>query len=855
MTITAQENQDLPLKENFIKNTPQIIKSVAGNDVEVITASNENRNGILYEYQITIGKGNRSNKVTNKTVDYKELKKLLCSFEPVKIRFYNKADNNFQENIKHTIKLAKEELPYFIPGHFKPQVRKTENMLFRNAIVLDIDNYSGNIEELERSLNTDLGKYEYLAYSTSSYHPKNPKIRVYLPLKKNVLAYEYEAITKVFVNNLTFKEAIDTASYKPNQCMYVSANIEIIDLPAGITLEKYQPWFRENKGELVNPQEYKSQIIPIPIKSKITESVSNNSPALNLSSEEIEKYLKDYPANKLSYDSWLEVGMALHNYYNGSNEGYKKWDQWSSEDHRYKKDINKEKWNSFGNCKNPVTFLTIIKKINDSDKALRQEEVIARIKNLKPSFNEESELLPIIKSIALDYSDLEAEYYFSQIKSETGIGLIPLRSLFQKEKRKLSKAKADEIRDKIFPLDQPLPSVMFGDYLENGKEVKTTIENLKILFKGYGITVRRNVISRENEILIPNEEYYKETAEESSFAVITSLCEKNNLSKVKHIDSYCTQIASANLYNPILDFIQSKPWDKKSRLQEVCNTIITEDGYSKELKELLFRRWAISDIAAIAEKKGLFAKGVLVFQGKQSKGKTTWFKELVPPEIKDYFLEGHSLDPTNKDSVITAISHWIVELGELESTLKKDISKVKAFISSNKNIVRVPYARKDTKFLRRTVFCGSVNERDFLIDQTGNVRFWAIPVVELKTDDLKKIDLQQFWAEIYEIYKSGERWWLIPDEEEMLEVSNKTFVKSCIYEEAFLEKYKIYIPDNEPGIEPIIKKNPKELLQALGWTQPSQRDFNQMSAALLRLGGTRDRAKKFSIQQRIDTFN
>lgn len=846
----------------------QAIRLIYGNDVQIVTGSytsntplhivsNENDVAVAHCYQIATGQGNKSNQVLNKKLNYQELKEILCSFKPVKISFCNKVNSenknsvmSFEEDIKHTIKLAKEKLDWFIAGHFEPQIRKTDNMLFRNAIVLDVDNYKGNIKGLEDSLNANLGKYEYLAYSTSSHHPENPKIRVYLPFRKNVLASEYEAITKVFIDNLTFKKAIDAASYKPNQCMYVSADIEIIDLPTGITLEKYQPWFTENKGELIDPEEYKGQIIPLPVKNKLTRaSSSNNQVTINLSTKEIEQFLNKYPANRLSYEEWLQVGMALHNHYNGLSEGYNTWNEWSANDHRYQEHVNATKWQSFGNCNTPITFLTIIKKIKDGKNLLWKEEIVSQIKTLTPIFNEEYDLIPIIKSIALHCTSSEAEYYFEQIKAYSHLRLPILRNFFSTEKRKLCLEEVKQFKNKIFSLNETLPPALFGEYLENAKEIKTTIDNLRILVESYGITLRRNIISRENEILIPNKKYYKETAEESSFASITSLCEKNNLSKSKHIDSYCTEIASVNLYNPILDFIQSKPWDQKSRFQAVCDTIITEDSYSKELKELLLRKWFISGIAAIAEESGLFAKGVLVFQGKQSKGKTAWFKEIVPPEIRCYFLEGGHLDPTNKDSVKTAISHWIVELGELDSTIKKDIARFKAFISSDKNTLRVPYARKDTKFTRRTVFCGSVNEREFLIDHTGNVRFWAIPVTELKLDNLRSIDLQQFWAEMYEIYKSGEKWWLQPEEEEKLELSNKAFVKSCIYEEAVLDWYTIYVPNDNPGIETIVAKGARDLLLELGWTRPTQSDMNQMSAALLRLGGQRDRKKKFLLQR------
>jgi hypothetical protein len=197
---------------------------------------------------------------------------------------------------------------------------------------------------------------------------------------------------------------------------------------------------------------------------------------------------------------------------------------------------------------------------------------------LTPIFNEEEDLLPIIKSIALYCTSSEAEYYFEQIKAYSHLRLPILRNFFSTEKRKLCLEEIKQFKNKIFSLNETLPPALFGEYLENAKEIKTTIDNLKILIQSYGIILRRNIISRENEILIPNKEYYKETAEESSFASITSLCEKNNLSKSKHLDSYCTEIASANLYNPILDFIQSKSWDQKTRFQEVCDTIITEES-------------------------------------------------------------------------------------------------------------------------------------------------------------------------------------------------------------------------------------------------------------------------------------
>ena len=63
-------------------------------------------------------------------------------------------------------------------------------------------------------------------------------------------------------------------------------------------------------------------------------------------------------------------------------------------------------------------------------------------------------------------------------------------------------------------------------------------------------------------------------------------------------------------------------------------------------------------------------------------------------------------------------------------------------------------------------------------------------------------------------------------------------------------KFLIAVPSaKNSGIETIVNKGAKELLEEFGWTRPTQGDMNQMSAALLRLGAKRDRQKKFLIQR------
>jgi len=133
-------------------------------------------------------------------------------------------------------------------------------------------------------------------------------------------------------------------------------------------------------------------------------------------------------------------------------------------------------------------------------------------------------------------------------------------------------------------------------------------------------------------------------------------------------------------------------------------------------------------------------------------------------------LLNHHLDGSNKDSITTAVSHWLVEIGELDGSFKKDIARLKGFLTAETDKVRRPYGRLDSEYPRRTVFCATVNDANFLVDPTGNSRWWTIPVT--KIGYLHGIDMQQLFAQLAIDYENGAQWWLTQEEERNLEQHN-----------------------------------------------------------------------------------
>lgn len=384
-------------------------------------------------------------------------------------------------------------------------------------------------------------------------------------------------------------------------------------------------------------------------------------------------------------------------------------------------------------------------------------------------------------------------------------------------------------RHELTDLNVPLITEAFPHIAEgkNGAcKPLCTIENVEHLLKSYGIRVAYDVIEKEIYIKIPGMSGISENSANTSIETINSLATLNGMS-FSQVPRYVAVIADRNAVNPIANWIVSKPWDGKDRLQEIAGTITVRDDYPDDFKDVLITKWLLSAVAAATLPSGFHSRGILTIQGAQGIGKTSWVRQLMPAGLlrDKSILTGHHLDPSNKDSLTTAIKSWIVEMGELDSSFRKDIARLKGFATQDKDKVRRPYARTDSEYTRRTVFCATVNEENFLVDPTGNSRFWTLPVV--KIDYEHDIDMQQVFAQLYVKLKQGSTWWLTPEEEKRLEKQNLAHKSVSVIEERVLDSLIDDLPDNRWQ-----NMSASEVLQAAGISHPTNPQARECGALL-----------------------
>ena len=268
--------------------------------------------------------------------------------------------------------------------------------------------------------------------------------------------------------------------------------------------------------------------------------------------------------------------------------------------------------------------------------------------------------------------------------------------------------------------------------------------------KNLGISIKHNLISNNIDISGYSE---KESAEHILATLPTLLYSELSEHYKKGvtqqlISDFIFVVSTRNRYNPVLDLLASQVWDKQDHLKDLYDALnLKEDD---ELSRILIKKWFWQGLALLRNNSSdpFGADGILTLSGKQGIGKTSFFRKIALSH--KFFREGQRIDDRDKDSARRCVTTWIAELGEIDTTLKSDIGMLKAFITNAYDEYRLPYGRVDQQTPRRTNVGATVNGTQFLVDPTGNRRFWTIPLDTIDLDKLAKINAIQIWEQVWE---------------------------------------------------------------------------------------------------------
>jgi predicted P-loop ATPase len=212
-----------------------------------------------------------------------------------------------------------------------------------------------------------------------------------------------------------------------------------------------------------------------------------------------------------------------------------------------------------------------------------------------------------------------------------------------------------------------------------------------------------------------------------------------------------------NAYDPLTGYLDALEWDGKPRIDTLLTDYLGVDP--DEYNKTVMRTFLLGAVKRAYE-PGCKFDLMPVLIGKQGDGKTTFFKYLACND--EWFEDNFNFKNLDSRAVVESMSgRWILEMGEMD-TLKKDAvtaDALKAFITSQSDRYRTPFARRPEDRRRQCVFCGTSNDVNFLKDRTGNRRYLPIDCHKEKAtkdifdEDKARADFRQAIAEAVYKYK------------------------------------------------------------------------------------------------------
>ena len=292
---------------------------------------------------------------------------------------------------------------------------------------------------------------------------------------------------------------------------------------------------------------------------------------------------------------------------------------------------------------------------------------------------------------------------------------------------------------------------------------------------------RRNVLSGKVEFaVVPSEgePQYRVLTQEALNSIIIrakreEICEKGSpkteITELIHSEEVPE-------HDPIREFLENLPaWDGKNHIAQLFSRI---PGISTEQHAFL-ATWIRAVVAHWLQMDTLHGNEcVPTLIGAQGCGKTTFVARLLPPELRQYFLD--HLNLSNKfDKEMALTNNLIVCLDELEAIRPSQHAALKQTLSKSKVNGRPIYGCAQEDRPRYASFVATTNNHHPLTDATGSRRYICLTIPEgMFIDNTGEIDYQQLYAQVlYEIREKNAPYWFNNEEVARIQELNLDYME------------------------------------------------------------------------------
>ena len=313
-----------------------------------------------------------------------------------------------------------------------------------------------------------------------------------------------------------------------------------------------------------------------------------------------------------------------------------------------------------------------------------------------------------------------------------------------------------------------------GEALGVSRETTLAIEQ----FLNDNYLFRRNVLNGKVEFLIKPAEDYRPLTQEALNSIIRrakkeNICEKGS-PKTEIVEFVHSEDVPA--YNPIGDYLNRLPaWDGQNPIARLFSRL---PGITSEQQGFL-ATWLLSTVAHWQQMDTLHGNEcVPTLIGAQGCGKTTFFQRLLPPELREYYLD--HLNLSNKfDKEMALTNNLLVNLDELDAIRPSQHAALKQTLSKSKVNGRPIYGCAQEDRQRFASFVATTNNPHPLTDATGSRRYICLTIPQgLFIDNSGEIDYEQLYAQVlHELTVAKTPYWFNNDEVARIQELNQNYLE------------------------------------------------------------------------------
>ena len=655
--------------------------------------------------KIAVGNSRMDKKWKNRDISWED----LCARVGSTIRTtetveeYRKLKKGVQDNIK--------DVGGFVGGQLREGRRKNGMVLCRSMLTLDMDYGEPGIwDEIDL-----LHDFRCCVYSTHKHTPEHPRLRMIIPLARDITEEEYPAVARMVAKEIGI-DLFDDTTYEACRLMYwpsTSANGEF--------------FYKTKDGPLLDPDAYLAKYTDWhdastwPVSSRQSEAVRRS---ITQQADPLEKpgivgaFCRAYTIEEAieAFLSDVYEPSSMNGRYDyipaDSAAGVVVYDGKFAYSHHATDPVCGKLLNAFD--------LVRLHKFRELDENVGLDTPPGKL----PSFKAMSDL-------ALGDDKVKAVFAGERIAQATA-----------------------EFSDEDW---------QNGLELDKSGHVKNTLRNLTLILENdpnlKGVVFNQLLDGMEIKGEVPWKHPSKFWRDADDAQLISYVDAHYGTFSARNYDIAVTKVADDRAYHPIREFIESLPeWDKVPRVDTLLVDYLGA-GDTAYIRAVT-RKTLCAAISRVL-RPGCKFDSMLVLNGPQGVGKSTLIAKLAGEWFSDSLNLGDTKDKTAAEKLQ---GYWILEIGELAGLKKAEVETLRSFLSRQNDIYRAAFGKRATPHLRQCVFFGTTNaESGYLRDTTGNRRFWPVKTPgsgKKQSWNLTHEEILQIWAEALVYVRQGEKLYL-----------------------------------------------------------------------------------------------